>query len=112
MTRRIPADIPGEQTKEIQNYTKIAFKALNSKGVVRIDYIIDKDNDKVYLNEINTIPGSFSFYLWEYSGLKYKDLIDKLVEIAEKASQEKHKNNYSFKSDIISNIAKGQKMAK
>ena len=112
MSRRIPADIPDEQTKAIQEYTRSAFKALNSKGVVRIDYIIDKDNNEVYLNEINTIPGSFSFYLWEYTGLKYKDLIDRLVEIAEKAWQEKNKNNYSFKSDIMSNITKGQKMAK
>ena len=112
MSRRIPANIPDEQTKKIQEYTITAFKALNSKGVVRIDYIIDKDNNEIYLNEINTIPGSFAFYLWDYDGLKYKELIDRLVDIAEKAWKEKNKNNYSFKSDIMNNITNGQKMNK
>lgn len=109
MDRRIPANIPDEQTKEIQELTKKAFKSLNSKGVVRIDYIIDKKDEKVYINEINTIPGSFSFYLWKHNGLEYPELIDKLVEIAEKANQEKNKNNYTYKSDIIGNITKIEK---
>lgn len=109
MARKIPADLPEEQTKRIQDLTRESFKALNSKGVVRVDYIIDKDTEEVYINEINTIPGSFAFYLWDYAGLKYPQLIDRLVEIAEKAYEEKKKNDYSFKSDIISNIAKGQK---
>ena len=69
MDRRIPADISDEHTKEIKEYTREAFRALSSKGVVRIDYIIDTDEDKVYLNEINTIPGSFAFYLWNHDGL-------------------------------------------
>ena len=109
MDRRIPANIPDEQTKEIQALTQKAFKSLNSKGVVRIDYIIDKDDNKVYINEINTIPGSFSFYLWKHNGLEYPQLIDKLVEIAEKANAEKNKNNYTYKSDIIGNITKIEK---
>lgn len=112
MSRRIPADVPDDQTNKIKEYTKEAFKSLNSKGVVRIDYIIDKDNNEIYLNEINTIPGSFAFYLWEYSGIKYRELIDRLIDIAERAWSEKNKNNYSFKSDIINNVAKGQKMVK
>ena len=110
MARRIPANIPETQTKEVQDLTKAVFKSLNSKGVVRVDYIIDKDDEKVYINEINTIPGSFSFYLWEYSKVSYKELIDKLVDIAERAWKEKNKNNYSFKSDIIGNITHGAKM--
>ncbi len=109
MDRRIPAQISEEQTKEIQEYTIKAFKALNSKGVVRIDYIIDKDTNKVYLNEINTIPGSFSFYLWSHDGLQYPELIDRLVEIAEKAHEDKNKNNYTFSSNIIGNITKIEK---
>ena len=109
MDRRIPANIPDEQTNEIQDLTKKAFKCLNSKGVVRIDYIIDNEENKVYINEINTIPGSFSFYLWKHNGLEYPELIDKLVEIAEKANEEKNKNNYTYKSDIIGNITKIEK---
>ena len=109
MDRRIPADIPAEQTKKIQDLTIKAFKSLNSKGVVRIDYIIDKDDESVYINEINTIPGSFSFYLWKHNDLEYPKLIDKLVEIAEKANEDKNKNNYTYKSDIIGNITKIEK---
>lgn len=109
MDRRIPANIPENQTNEIQDLTKKTFKCLNSKGVVRIDYIIDNEENKVYINEINTIPGSFSFYLWRHNGLEYPELIDKLVEIAEKANEEKNKNNYTYKSDIIGNITKIEK---
>lgn len=109
MDRRIPANIPEEQTKEIEDLTQKAFKCLNSKGVVRVDYIIDKAENKVYINEINTIPGSFAFYLWNHNGLEYSELIDKLVEIAEKANEEKNKNNYTYKSNIIGNITKVEK---
>lgn len=107
MDRRIPANISKEKTSEIQDLTKKAFKALNSKGVARIDFIIDNDTEKTYINEINTIPGSFAFYLWQYTGVSYAELIDRIVEIAEKANQEKNKNNYTYKSDIIGNIDKG-----
>ena len=109
MSRKIPADIPEEQTKQIQELTIKAFKSLNSKGVARIDYIIDKDTNQIYINEINTIPGSFSFYLWKESGLSYPELIEKLIEIAEKANEEKNKNVYTFKSDIIGSITGGVK---
>ena len=109
MDRRIPAQIPDDQTALIKEYTIKVFKALNSKGVVRIDYIIDKDTNKVYINEINTIPGSFAFYLWKHDGLEYPDLIDRLVDIAEKANEDKNKNNYTFNSNIIGNIAKVEK---
>ena len=109
MERRIPANIPENQTEEIQSLTKNIFKCLNSKGVVRVDFIIDTDENKIYVNEINTIPGSMSFYLWRYSGITYSNLIDKLVAIAEKASEDKNKNNYTYKSDIIGNITKIEK---
>ena len=107
MDRKVPAEISDEQTKEIQDITKKAFKCLNSRGVSRIDFIIDNDTGKTYINEINTIPGSFAFYLWEYSGMTYTKLIDRIVEIAEKANEEKNKNNYTFNSDIIGNIDRG-----
>ncbi len=109
MDRRIPAQIPDEQTQQIKEYTVKAFKALNSKGVVRIDYIIDLDTNKVFINEINTIPGSFAFYLWKHDGMEYSELIDRLVEIAEKAHDDKVKNNYTFNSNIIGNITKVEK---
>ena len=109
MDRRIPAQITDEQSAMIKDYTKTVFKSLNSKGVVRIDYIIDKDDDSIYINEINTIPGSFAFYLWKEDGMEYSELIDRLVDIAERANEDKNKNNYTFNSNIIGNITGIQK---
>lgn len=109
MSRRIPADIPEKQTKEIQEYTREAFRALSSKGVVRVDFIIDKDTNQVYVNEINTIPGSFSFYLWQHNGISYTELIDRLIAIAEKANAEKNQNQYTYQSNVIGNITKIEK---
>lgn len=109
MGRKLPAEISIDKTKEIQDLTVKAFKLTNSKGVVRIDFMIDMTEDKVYLNEINTIPGSFSFYLWEYDGIKYPELIDRLVEIAEKDNEKKNKNSYTYKSDIIGKVIHGSK---
>lgn len=109
MDRRIPANIPQKQTEEIQRMTAEAFKCLSSKGVARVDFILDKDNENIYINEINTIPGSFSFYLWKHNGIEYPELIDKLVEIAEKANEEKNQNNYTYQSNIIGNITKIEK---
>ena len=101
MSRKVPADITEEQTKEVKRLTANVFKALNSKGVVRVDFIIDNDDGKVYVNEINTIPGSFAFYLWEYEGMEYRELIDKIIEYAEAENAEKNKNVYTYSSDII-----------
>ena len=111
MTRKIPAPITPEQTRTVKELTVKAFRALNSKGVVRIDFIIDNSDGKVYVNEINTIPGSFAFYLWnvqvhdndvwDYDRIEYSKLIDKLIEIAELEHAEKNKNNYTYDSDII-----------
>ena len=102
MTRKVPADISDAQTREIREYTKEVFKALNSKGVSRIDFIVDNDEGKVYVNEINTIPGSFAFYLWNYnSELPYSKLIDEIIRIAEEEYEEKKKNTYTYKSQLI-----------
>lgn len=109
MSRKVPAEITEEQSKEVKELTIKAFKSLNSKGVVRIDFLIDNKDGKVYINEINTIPGSFAFYLWDYDGMKYKDLIDKLIDIAEKEYEEKNKNNYTYESNIVGNFSGGTK---
>lgn len=73
---KIPADLPDDKSEEIRKLACDVFKAINASGVVRIDFMIDCDTDKVYANEINTIPGSLAFYLWEATGLKYTDMID------------------------------------
>lgn len=116
LSRQIPAPIGEEKTKEIQKLSTEIFKALDCKGVVRIDYLLDKDENKVYVGEINITPGSFSFYLWEPTGLKYTQLIDKLVDYAFKAQKDKDSNNYAYDSEILSKVSltgsKGGKLGK
>ena len=82
LSRKVPADIDDMKAEEIKKYAKMVFKYLGCSGVSRIDFIIDKDTDKVYANEINSIPGSLSFYLFKPLGMDYKTLLDKLIKIA------------------------------
>ena len=89
-----------------------AFKELDCCGIVRIDFIIDEDSSKVYINEINTIPGSFAFYLWEYDKLPFSSLLDELIKYALVKWEEKQKNKYTFKSSVILNFAGGSKISK
>lgn len=114
LARKIPAEISPEMTKRIQDLSLEVFKALDMKGVVRIDYIIDKATDTLYINEANTIPGSFAFYLFEPMGIPYTELIDTLVECALQRKAEKEKSNYAFDSEILKKVSSsgGAKMAK
>lgn len=95
----IPAKIDENMMKKIQSLAVDAFKAINGSGLSRIDFFIDKDTNELYLNEINTLPGftSISMYpkLMEYSGIKYSDLIDKLIELGFKKYEDKNKNKVS-----------------
>lgn len=104
--RKIPADITEKQTELINTLALKAFKALNANGVVRIDFIIDDDNDKVYVNEINSIPGSLAFYLWKDKGIDFTSLCDELIDNAIKMYREKEKKTYSFDTNILSNYGR------
>lgn len=106
MNSQIPANIPEDLSNKIKELAFLAFKHLNCSGVARIDFIINKKDMKPYINEINTIPGSFSFYLWEYSDITYTKLIDILVDIAIKVNKEKNENNYLYNSPIFNNDGK------
>ncbi len=83
---KAPADISDEMTKTIKDYAIKAFKAVDGKGLSRVDFFVDRDTNKIYLNEINTMPGftTISMYpqLFEKSGLSYSKLIDRLIELA------------------------------
>lgn len=105
--RRIPADLSPERTQEIQQISQRAFAALDGCGVARIDVMIDKSRNKVYINEINTIPGSLSFYLWLESGLDFTGLIDELVESALWRQRNKEKLVYSYDTNILASFAGG-----
>lgn len=86
--REIPANLSAKNTMFIQNAACDTFRALSCDGVARIDFIIDEATDEIFVNEINTIPGSLSFYLWEYSGINFTSLVDKLIEIAFRRKQD------------------------
>ena len=86
--REIPANLPKESTDFIQKAACDTFRALSCDGVARIDFIIDEATGDIFVNEINTIPGSLSFYLWEYSGINFSELIDRLIEIAFRRKQD------------------------
>jgi D-alanine-D-alanine ligase len=95
----IPARISKKQMKEVQGMAVRAFQSVDCSGLARVDFLMDPKNGKVFLNEINTMPGftSISMYpkLWAASGLKFSDLIDRLVQLALQRHQEKKKNQYS-----------------
>ena len=103
-SRKIPADISKKMQEEIVDIAKKAFLALGNSGVVRIDFLIDNETKKVYINEINTCPGSLSFYLWEPSNKKYSELLDELIKIGIRNYQYKQKKINSFDSNILSNF--------
>lgn len=102
--RIIPARIEDSLKEEIIEYSKAVFRVLNLSGVCRIDYLIDQKENKVYINEPNTIPGSLSFYLWEPVGIKYEELLDMVINIAIKDYRKKMKKIYSFDTNILSNF--------
>ena len=110
--RVLPAPIEDELKEEIQSLSCRIFRLMDCKGVVRIDYMFDRDSGKLYITEINTIPGSLSFYLWENAGMRYAELIDRLVSCAEKAHADKNRANYAFTSDILKGVSFGSKGTK
>ena len=83
LNRRIPAPISSSLSKKIQDYALLAAHALDCAGVVRMDFLADPSSDTCWLNEVNSIPGSLSFYLWEASGMTFSELVDELVRIAQ-----------------------------
>ncbi len=93
----IPADISLDVAQEIRRYAIEAFLALDLSGLARVDFFIEKETGKIYINEVNTLPGftQISMYpkLWEASGLPYKELLDRLIELA----LERHKDRQRFK---------------
>ena len=96
----IPAKLKPAQVKKFQSIAIAAFRALELSGMARVDFFLDKKNRKIYLNEVNTIPGftSISMYpkLWEASGIPFRELIDKLIELALEQHREKARTKYQI----------------
>lgn len=109
LARVVPAPVEDSLRDQIQKLSMEIFRELDLKGVVRIDYMYDVNTEKLYVTEVNTIPGSMAYYLWEKSGMGYAALIDEMVRCAMKAHQEKNDNNYAYASDILKNVQLGGK---
>jgi D-alanine-D-alanine ligase len=99
--RIIPADIPDDLTRAIQEAAVKAFQAIGAAGVARVDFLIHLDTGVYYVNEINTLPGSLSFYLWEPSGVSFPDLLTTLIGYAQARHREKRRSTYSFDSSLL-----------
>lgn len=107
LSRVLPAPIEDSLRDEIQALSCDIFRMMDCKGVVRIDYMFDRATSKVFITEINTIPGSLAFYLWENKGVAYSKLIDRMVDCALRAHEDKNSRNYAFTSDILKNVQLG-----
>ena len=104
-SRKLPADISKKMREEIEDIAVRAFKALGSAGNSRIDFLIDSDTDKVYINEINSIPGSLAFYLWEEKGLNFTHMLEDMINLGVKNYKKRISKTHSFESNILKGFA-------
>lgn len=112
-SRICPAELNEVTTLKIQELARQSFKVLGCAGVVRVDFMMDAKTNEVYVNEVNTIPGSLSFYLWEKSGLHFSDLMDVLVDQAINRTRRKAKMIFSFETNLLEGYgSKGSKGTK
>lgn len=100
--KRIPAELPEDETNRIKFLAGETFRVLSCHGVSRVDVIVDSKTRDIYVNEINTIPGSLSFYLWEATGLTFEKLMEKLVALAIKRKREQTHKTVSYDQNIFS----------
>lgn len=112
LSRVLPAPIEDELKEKIQELSLRIFRIMDCKGVVRIDYMFDRKSEEIYITEINTIPGSLAFYLWENDGMPYRELIDRMIECAFRAHEDRNKNNFAYTSDILKGASFGAKGTK
>jgi D-alanine-D-alanine ligase len=108
--RIIPAPISEEMTAQVQHLAKRTFEVLGCTGVARVDLLLDAQ-DRLFVNEPNTIPGSFAFYLWEPVGLPFPDLLDELIDIAMAEHAEKRQTTRTFESNLLAMRGEGAKTA-
>lgn len=111
-SRIVPAPLDEETTRLIQKYALETFKVLQCEGVCRIDFMIDEETKFIYVNEINTIPGSLAFYLWTASGTSFASLLQNLVELALERERRRAALQTSFTTNILSSFSQGVKGSK
>ena len=107
VSRKIPAELSGEKREEIRDLAVKSFKLLGCNGVARIDFMIDEENGSLYFNEINTIPGSLAFYLWEPVGIPYPALLDRMIALALKRQRTEEGLTFAFDTNILASATFG-----
>ena len=109
--KRIPANLPEEMSEKIRHIAGETFRVLSCHGVSRVDVMVDEKDNSVYVNEINTIPGSLSFYLWEATGVTFTQLMDRLVALALKRKRATDRKTFTYDQNIFA-LGGGTKGAK
>ncbi len=99
--REIPAPISEELTSHIQGLAAHTFRVLDCAGVARVDFLVDAAHN-VYVNEINTIPGSYSYYLWNHQDIEFPELVSELIDLAFKAHAQKNALTYTYTTNLLS----------
>ncbi len=112
LKRRCPAELPEGMTEEVQQLAVRTFRALGCLGVARIDFLNDRENGRLWVNEINTIPGSLSFYLWQEVGVSFPELMDTLVALAFKRQRQRAALTFTYESNILAGFSGGKIGAK
>jgi len=103
--RIIPADISEELSDKVQELSKTVFRTLGCSGLARLDFLVNSETKDIYFNEINTIPGSFSFYLWKESGLSFSALLQKLIDLAQLKHHQKNRLVQTYETNLLSTKA-------
>jgi len=104
LKRKLPADISKELEEKVRYFAKQAFQCLGCSGVTRVDFLYNTVTEELYVNELNTIPGSLSFYLWEATGKSFAQLLDELMKLAFKRERKQDELNFSFDTNILQGI--------
>ncbi len=107
LKRRCPADLPDGMTEEVQALAVKTFKALGCLGVARIDFLNNTETGELWVNEINTIPGSLAFYLWQEVGVSFAELMDTLVQLAFKRQRDRETLTFTYESNILAGVSLG-----
>ena len=108
LDRKIPAPVDDQTTKQVQANAVAAFEAIGAAGVARIDSFVDEGSGNTWLMEINTMPGSFAFYLWEGTGVSFSDLMEELLDIARAEYRRRSELLFTFDSNILEKQNRGK----
>lgn len=113
-SRKVNPDLPEGTAEEIKHLALETFRALGSSGVCRIDFLMDAESNQIFVNEINTIPGSLAYYLWQDAGIPFPELMDRLVDLALERERRRSSMIFSYDTDLLKNYSEpgGAKGAK